>query len=418
MIVAGSHIVPVEEVWVDRTTRQRRELTDIESLAASISERGLIHPIIITRQMELVAGERRWTAVKSLGWTHIEVRYVEEVSAAELQMIELEENIRRVDITWQEQCLAIEKWHSLKVAEDPTWATAQTAAELDFSSSTVTLSVALAGEIKKGSPIGKLDKLSTAKNTLARQNERKRAAAIALATEETAETIDVPLLNADFTQWAPGYSGPKFNLIHCDFPYGINADKMDQGNNRDVHGTYSDTKEIYFNLIASLEKAMQNVVADSAHLVFWFSMDYYHVTFSMLSNMGWRVNPFPLIWHKVDNIGLLPDPQRGPRRIYETAFFASRGDRLITSAVSNLISHPGRDKSIHMSEKPREMLNHFFRMLVDDTTSLLDPTAGSANSLWVAQALGAPRVLGLEISPEFHSRSVAAWKARKVGESN
>lgn len=416
MIIAGSHSLPVEEIWFDRTTRQRKEITDIEPLAASIAARGLIHPIIVTKDGELIAGERRFTAVKSLGWTHIEARYVDEISPAELQMIELEENIRRQDISWQEQCLAVEKWHALKLAEDPSWTQAKTADELGMSATVTNDRIALAGEIKKDSAIGKIDRLSTAINTLTRQNERKRTAIIAALDGTTKDTVEVPLLNADFIKWSAAYTGPKFNFLHCDFPYGINANAMDQGNNRDVHGTYSDTPDDYFALLSALSAAMENVIAPSAHLMFWFSMNFYEVTRVRLTEMGWKVNPMPLIWYKSDNTGLLPDPQRGPRQIYETAFLASRGDRLIAQPVANTFAHPGKDKTLHMSEKPREMLRHFFRMFVDDSTALLDPTAGSANSLWAAQELRATRVLGLELSPEFHARSVAAWKARKVGE--
>ena len=163
-----------------------------------------------------------------------------------------------------------------------------------------------------------------------------------------------------------------------------------------MHGTYEDGKDVYFTLLDTLAASMDNIVAESAHLMFWFSMDYYEVTRDRLTSMGWRVNPFPLIWNKSDNTGLLPDPQRGPRRIYETAFFASRGDRLVVQPVSNLFSHPGRDKEIHMSEKPVAMLRHFFRMICDSNSVVLDPTSGSANALKAAESLGANYVLGLE----------------------
>src|SRR5690606_36396537 len=136
------------------------------------------------------------------------------------------------------------------------------------------------------------------------------------------------------TEWRRDDSGPRFNLIHCDFPYGVKADKHNQGAAA-AFGGYADDPDVYWQLLATLERAMENVVAESAHLIFWFSMDYYQRTLDALSGMGWSVNPFPLIWHKSDNTGILPDPSRGPRRIYETALFASRGDRKIVGAVGN-----------------------------------------------------------------------------------
>ena len=38
-------------------------------------------------------------------------------------------------------------------------------------------------------------------------------------------TSEIPIITADFTEWAPTYTGQKFAFIHCDFPYGINTDK-------------------------------------------------------------------------------------------------------------------------------------------------------------------------------------------------
>ena len=62
-------------------------------------------------------------------------------------------------------------------------------------------------------------------------------------------------------------------------------------------------------------------------------------------------------------MGLLPDPQRGPRRVYETAFLGAKGDRKIVTPVGNLTSFWDSDR-IHSSEKPRPVLEHFFKMLV------------------------------------------------------
>jgi hypothetical protein len=217
----------------------------------------------------------------------------------------------------------------------------------------------------------------------------------------------------DFAAWLETYEGPTFNFIQCDFPYGINADKMDQSSAAGFGG-YADTPDAYWDLLRLLERAMDKVVDESSHLMFWFTMDYYHETKCSLERMGWRVSPFPLIWHKSDNTGILPDPRRGPRRIYETAFIGSRNDRHIVKPVSNLFSCGGRDKAIHMNEKPQQMLTYFMGMFVDEYSRVLDPTCGSANALKAATALGAKTVLGLEIDTEFYNRTIESY----FGEDN
>jgi len=96
----------------------------------------------------------------------------------------------------------------------------------------------------------------------------------------------------------------------------------------------------------------------------------------------------------------MPDPQRGGRRTYETAFHCTRGDRKVVKPVSMLIGNPNV-KEYHMSEKPRTMLRHFFRMFVDDSTRMLDPTCGSGNAVIEAQAAGANVACGIERDEEF-----------------
>lgn len=415
--------VPLDFIFVNRDERQRKELKNIEALAQSIARIGLINPPVIERTGELRTGERRWTAVKSLGWTSIPVQYVDELSPAEFQLLELEENIKREDLDWPDECAAVAKYHELKSADDPAWSLEKTANALGVGASYVGTHIAVYKELQAGNArVIEAPKFSVARGIVQRTNERAAASSVSsaiaaipqFAPAQKAKPV-VPLLNADFSLWAPAYSGEKFNLLHCDFPYGVNMQSADQGQAAALGG-YEDGFETYTNLLDVLDASMDNVVADSAHLIFWFSMDYYEFTKDRLTMMNWKVNPFPLIWFKVDNTGILPDPQRGPRRNYETAFLASRGDRKLTAkgAVSNITAHPGRDKSIHMSEKPVPMLRHFMSMVCDEYSRVLDPTAGSGNSLKAATALGASSVLGLEISTEFYTRSVEAY----FGDSN
>jgi DNA modification methylase len=144
-------------------------------------------------------------------------------------------------------------------------------------------------------------------------------------------------------------------------------------------------------------------------------MKYHADTKQTLEGMGWKVNPFPLIWFKSDGAGIAPDPQRGPRQVYEAAFFATRGDRKLTEAgcVANAFAYPGkRDDDSHISEKPYPMLRHFMRMICDEYSLVLDPTCGSGNALKVAEDLGANHVLGLEQSETFFGDAIARWEDR------
>lgn len=435
--------IDLASVVVDRAERQRQDLGNIEELAESIRRIGLINPLVVTHEGVLVAGERRYTAMKMLGWTHVPAQYVEDLSDYELQTIELEENVKRKDLTWQEEVNALAKFHALKAANEPDWSQEDTAAAVGLSQPEVSRKLLVAANMDN-EVIATADRLSAAYNMVQRNTERKKSSALdavsasigsliaptpasnpgttpaeieaILAKSEASMAAAIPLLNTSFHDWQETYDGPKFNLIHCDFPYGINvADAPRLG--AAIRDHYEDSPDVYWALLDRLARAMDNVIADSAHLVFWHSMKYHEDTKETLRRMGWTVFDFPFIWHKSDGAGIAPDPQRGPRQTYEAAIFASRGDRKITEAgcVANSFAFPGKrgDDAIHVSEKPQPMLRHFLRMLCDEYSYVLDPTCGSANALKVCEDLGAARVLGLEQLPEFYDIACANWSRRE-----
>ena len=69
------HTLPVTDIIVGK--RHRLDLGDIDALARSIAEVGLLHPIPIRPDCILIAGVRRLAACKTLGWQDIPVHVVE-----------------------------------------------------------------------------------------------------------------------------------------------------------------------------------------------------------------------------------------------------------------------------------------------------------------------------------------------------
>ena len=409
-------IIPLDSIIVNRDERQRRVLSGIEELAASIAARGLINPLTVDRNHVLIAGERRYTACRSLGLTEVSVQYVEDLSDFDRKMIELEENVKRVDLDWKDYVTTVAELHKLNQTVKPDWSMDETAQIIGMSKSTVSNALLVSRNLEH-ELVKNADKLSVAVNAASRYEERKATSAKHYIEEIIADVLPkqpavagappaplyIPpkaeIINGNFVDFVNEYTGEPFNFLHCDFPYGVNTGDKSGQSAAKVLGSYEDSAEIYFNLLGVLGRGT-NIVSNSAHLVFWFSMDYYSVTRTALEAAGWTVNPFPLIWHKSDNTGMLPDPNRGPRRTYETAFFASRGNRKVVKAVANSYGGPSINE-LHTSEKPRAMLTHFLRMVVDDTTRMLDPTAGSGNAVRVSSELGAAYALGLELNPEF-----------------
>lgn len=74
--------------------RHRKDMGDIATLAKSISEVGLLHPIVVTNEGKLIAGERRLKACKALGWKNIPATVV---NLEDIAKGELHENTMRKD---------------------------------------------------------------------------------------------------------------------------------------------------------------------------------------------------------------------------------------------------------------------------------------------------------------------------------
>jgi hypothetical protein len=325
--------------------------------------------------------------------------------------------------------------HQLKTSQDADWSQADTAKLLSVSPNVITNHLLLSSFVKAEEPLVlQADTYSTALNICLRKKQRAEAetdsyvdaafdeifsapVSISPDARKVSKETELPLLpstqpklpylNVNFLEWAATpYSGLRFNFIHCDFPYGINYDKHN-GGATGLLGSYADTPELYQNCLDALKTCMSDRVAESAHIMFWLSarVEIVSATATALTEMGWKINPVPLIWHRNDNAGIMPDPQRGPRQVYEVCLFGARGDRKVVQPVSNLYAHP-KTKEIHPSEKPRPMLQHFFRMFVDESTIMLDPTMGSGNSILAAEEASAKQVLGLEIDPEIYSSAV------------
>lgn len=420
--------VPLVSIQWDRSGRIRKTITEeaILEKMESMQRIGLIHPLVITREGVGTSGETRWTAAIRLGWDMIAVQYADTLEEDELLSIELEENVKRTDLPWQDQCDAMLRLHELQMKREEGWTQEQTAERSGFSPGTVAKQLAVAHALRAKDPrVLAVKDFSTALGIVTRKAERNRAdelQAIKIKVEDIGNASEdksrmassptppptSPILTASFLEWIETYSGPSFNLIHCDFPYGIGADKFNQGA-ADAYGGYEDTPETYWTLVDCLIENREKLLGTSGHILFWFSMQYYTETLARLEEHFW-VDPYPLIWHKSDNKGTLPDPTRGPRRIYEVAFLCSYGDRKIIQSVSNVYSGPTFRTGEHMSEKSQPMLEYFLKMLVDENTRMLDPTCGSGSALRAGRTLGAGYVLGLELNEEFADGARRAWE--------
>lgn len=92
--------IRIEDIIIRK--RVRKEPGDLKSLMDSMKKFGLLSPVIISRDNELIAGHRRLESARRLGWKTIPVAIVDHEDDLEKLELEIEENIQRKDFTTDE----------------------------------------------------------------------------------------------------------------------------------------------------------------------------------------------------------------------------------------------------------------------------------------------------------------------------
>jgi ParB family chromosome partitioning protein len=104
----GIRVVPVASITANRF-QPRREFQEeqLAELEASIRQNGLLQPLVVRpapadspagAEWELVAGERRWRAVRRLGWTEVPV-IVKEPDDRAMLVLAIVENVQRAELS-------------------------------------------------------------------------------------------------------------------------------------------------------------------------------------------------------------------------------------------------------------------------------------------------------------------------------
>lgn len=111
VILEGDQVLKVDINLIKPNPNQPRtdfDLSKIESLADSIKDNGLIQPIVVkklSKGYEIIAGERRWRAAKTIPLKEIDV-IVREATESEIAQLALIENLQREDLNDIEQAIA------------------------------------------------------------------------------------------------------------------------------------------------------------------------------------------------------------------------------------------------------------------------------------------------------------------------
>ena len=95
-------VIDINKIIV-KSDRIRQDMGNIKELADDIKQNGLINPPVVNKNYELLTGERRLKACKSLGWSQIEVRVMDTRDAEHELNVEISENENRKEFSKSER---------------------------------------------------------------------------------------------------------------------------------------------------------------------------------------------------------------------------------------------------------------------------------------------------------------------------
>lgn len=448
-------IVPRDTIKVLDRQRTKVEPGPLRELRDSILQKGLLHPPVCYKKdtpkgerYVLVAGGRRLQAIDTIheseeffycdGATitkgEVPITLVSDLSVADIIEAELEENVIRVDLPWQDLCAARATIHKLRVESNPKQTMLDTARELvrkegegaikqkagavkppnlesrakNVAYNKLRPSILVAEHLHDPT-IAKARNESEAFQLLMKKKEEEWRTELAKRQIDRGEiSVEITIKEGDMCDVLPSLPEGFVDLICADPPYGIAASGAGFRSRTVHHHNYSDDPDTARAVAQTILGEGFRVAKARANLFIFCDIRFWYELQKMAAANAWVPFPTPIIWRKSESEGLAPWGQEGFRRTYEAILFATKGQRGLISSPVDILDEKrvARHKRIFAAEKPVGLL----RQLIDCSTLpgefVLDPCCGSGSTLVAARELGR-RGLGIEKDPSTYNIAMA-----------
>ena len=407
--------------------RGRQEIGEVTELAESILRagngnpvQGLLHPIVIDKDKKLIAGFRRLTAFMILKQTHIPTRNWGDLSELERKQIELEENIKRKQLTWQEEVAMTEELHRLMQIKTPepesklvrgpgqpekAWSLEDTATLLGTSIAKVSQDISLANAIKDMPELKQ-----QASKTNARRLMRKTVYLAALVEQQVRAALkgtapESKIIHGDCCKELQNFADSSVDLVITDPPWGINIDSAAREWMR-MHTTFDDTQK---KAIEDTQRALTEcyrILKDGSHLYLFSAWEFMHRWQEYLTELGFWVRPSPLVWVKGNVTAGQPYWMFMDKT--ECIIFAHKGQggRPLVTPASDVLLYDSPRQRIHPTQKPVDLLRFLIGLSTVNGELVVDPFSGSGETVRAAMLMGR-RGIGIEEQEETFNLSSA-----------
>lgn len=430
------------------TNRQRREFDpkSLQELQNSIEANGLLQPIVVRENPDdkytwlLVAGERRLRAIenfRTLGGTlkvgggavpdgQIPVVHLGELDPLAAEEAELEENIRRVDLSWDEKAAATLRLSNLRTKQAEIAGTSppntedlarELGRQVDFPNSfggkaiiNVRKELIVAKHLTNPE-VRKAKNLDEAFKVLVREESTRKNVALAETVGRSFTSAVHRLHQADSILWMHDQPPEQFDVILTDPPYGMDAQDFGDAGGRLVEGQdhqYDDSLATWKVIMNSFALESFHIAKPQAHCYVCCDIDNFGALKYMMKTAGWYVFRTPLINYKVDG-NRVPLSEHGPQRKYELILFAIKGWKKVTRIMSDVIHTHGDDNLGHGAQKPVELFGNLLSRSVRPGDTILDPFCGTGTIFPAAHGLKCAAT-GIELDKNYYGIALTRLK--------
>lgn len=396
-------VSPDKIIVKDELPRIRKKMDKIHDMLSSILKFGQIQPVVVNKNMELIAGGRRLAAC-ILGNIPVKVCYSDAVDPLRMRELELEENIQRESLTPAEEVLAVAELHSLKqtiygearqgATKDQGWGIEQTANAIGKSPASVhgdlTLAQAIANFPSLATCKTKADIKKAVKGLEATQ---ERMSALVSFEETVKESKQFFIENKKAEDHMKEMKEGSVDLLLVDPPYGIDIHNVamtiggETGGEHTTTGTkYNDSAEYALSVIRSIATESFRFTRDTAHTYFFCAPTQFTAVSNLFREAGWIVRGRPIIWIK-GNSGQNNQPDKWPSSAYEFIGFARKANsRLVLQGRVDWIQCNIVDSGerLHQAEKPVALLKELISRTCLPGAVIYDPCMGSGPTIEAA----------------------------------
>jgi site-specific DNA-methyltransferase (adenine-specific) len=423
--------------------RGRTSYNGIEQLAESIRGNGLVQPIILDTNFNLVAGGRRYEALKLLGVKELYhattsdpnrpgfvLKGEDEQSTLSNILSEIAENLARQDLDWRDQLNLIVRAYKLAQSEANIrgeellkW---DFALMIDVDYQELKAAVAIFDDVKAHpNRYENVWSIRGAYAELLKENARyvssiaakktivKAAPSVDISVHEheasPQKTLEINLSqafhNLDGLGFLEANQGECFDHIVTDPDYAIDVEVLNSNMDTAASGVRQLSPEESLRDLETFLALAWGSLKPQGFCIFFYDLDHHEKLQILAKKVGFRIQRWPLIWKKTDMFSNAA-PQHNFTKNVEYAMVCRRPSATLVSTQTSCVFECGSTNTVkilgHPFAKPTDLWRWIYNAVAIEGQVVFDPFVGCGSSAIAALRAGL-RPIGCEINADWYN---------------